>query len=196
MRDLGVPRLTTLEFPKPLAIGRTQVSTLLFNNYAFDPTMAPDGKSALTVLFLSPWEHWEKLTEDRQAYLAEKDRVLADTTAWLESRFPGISADIETTDVATPLTTVRYTGNYNGSYEGWHPTAETMQVKIPKRLPGLAGFSMVGQWTAPFAGLPSVAADGRIAIKELCSQDGKEFRTWRAHEAPAAGGEEQGKGAA
>jgi phytoene dehydrogenase-like protein len=142
------------------------------------------GKSALSLLFLSPWERWEKLVGDRQGYLAEKARVLADATAWLESRFPGISADIEATDVATPLTTVRYTGNYHGSYEGWRPTAETMKVRIPKSLPGLAGFSMVGQWTAPFAGLPSVAADGRVAIKELCSQDGREFRTWKAGDEP------------
>jgi phytoene dehydrogenase-like protein len=206
-RDLGnvkVPRLTTLQLAQPMAMGRTQVSFFMFNNYAFDPTMAPSGKSALSILFQSPWENWEKLAEDRQAYRAEKARVLADATAWLESRFPGISADIEVTDVATPLTTVRYTGNHHGSYEGWHPTVETMKVKIQKRLPGLANFSMVGQWTAPFAGLPTVVVDGRIAIMEMCAQDGKEFRAWKAGEAAgvsavaARGTEEkkQNKGAA
>jgi phytoene dehydrogenase-like protein len=148
--------------------------------------MAPGGKSALSLLFPSPWENWENLAADRPAYLAEKARILADATAWLESRFPGISADIEVTDVATPLTTVRYTGNFHASYEGWQPTVETMKLKIAKRLPGLAGFSMVGQWTAPFAGLPTVSMDGRIVIQEMCTQDGKEFRAWKAGEAPGA----------
>jgi phytoene dehydrogenase-like protein len=192
LRETGGPRLTTVRFAEPLAMGGTRASFIMLNNYAFDRTMAPEGGTAVSVLFPSPWEHWEKLAGDRPAYLAEKARVLADATAWLEARYPGISRDIEATDVATPLTTVRYTGNYHGSYEGWRPTAETMRVSIPKRIPGLARFSMVGQWTAPFAGLPSVASDGRNAIRELCAQDGREFRTWTTDEqaaAPAGSGE-------
>ena len=105
--------------------------------------------------------------------------------AWLESRFPGIGADIEASDVATPLTTVRYTGNYHASYEGWRPTAGTSRMKLDKRLPGLSGFSMVGQWTTPAAGLPTAALDGRVAIRELCAQDGKEFVTTVADAAPS-----------
>lgn len=192
MRSAGVPRLTTVEPAEPISMGGTRVPFLLFNNYAFDPTMAPGGKSALSLLFQSPWENWENLAGDRSAYLAEKARILADATAWLESRFPGISSDIEVTDVATPLTTVRYTGNYHASYEGWQPTVETMKLKISRRLPGLASFSMVGQWTAPFAGLPTVSVDGRIVIQEMCAQDGKEFRAWKAGEVPAASAADAG----
>ena len=160
----------------------------MLNNYAFDATLAPRGTSALTVMFLSPWEHWEKLADDQEAYFAEKAHVLGDCMKWLESRFPGITADIEVTDVATPLTTVRYTGNYHASYEGWLPTPETLRMRIEKRLPGLDGFSMVGQWTTPAAGLPTAAGDGRVAIQGLCAQDGKEFRTAlpEAEAAPAA----------
>jgi phytoene dehydrogenase-like protein len=179
-------RLTSVAFPAPVSFGGTEASFVFLNNYGFDPGLAPAGKSAITILFLSPWEHWEKLAGDRQAYRAEKARVLADCTAWLESRYPGISGDIEVTDVATPLTTVRYTGNYHASYEGWLPTAGTMRTAIPKRLPGLAGFSMVGQWTAPAAGLPTAAADGRTVIQQLCAQDGKEFRAWAAGDVPPA----------
>jgi phytoene dehydrogenase-like protein len=188
MGKVGVPRLTTLQLSEPMAMGGTRVPFLLFNNYAFDPTMAPSGKSAISLVFQSPWENWERLAGDRQAYLAEKARVLVDAMAWLEARFPGISADIEASDVATPLTTVRYTGNYHGSYEGWQPVVETMKVKVPKRLPGLANFSMVGQWTAPFAGLPTVVVDGRVVIKEMCAQDDKEFRTWKAGETAETAG--------
>jgi phytoene dehydrogenase-like protein len=177
MADAGLPRLTTFRLREPRMIGEKPVSLLLLNNYGFDPSMAPAGKATLSVLYLSPWEHWEPLCSDRRAYLARKRRVLEDVTRWLEEQFPGITRDIEVTDVATPLTTVRYTGNYKASYEGWRPAAETMRVKLDRRLPGLAGFSMVGQWTSPAAGLPTVAGDGRVAIREMCAQDGKDFVT-------------------
>jgi phytoene dehydrogenase-like protein len=196
MTNVGIPRLTTLQPARPVAMGGTQASFLLLNNYAFDSTMAPRGKSTLSLLYQSPWEYWEALLGDKQAYLAEKARILADATAWLEARFPGISADIEATDVATPLTTVRYTGNFHGSYEGWQPAVETMKMKIQKRLPGLANFSMVGQWTAPFSGLPTVSVDGRIVIQEMCAQDGREFRAWKAGENPEMVGKEKKESAA
>ena len=179
-RDLSgtdLPRLSTVHPGRALRFGRTEVPWVLLNNYSFDPTLAPSGKSVLTIAFLSPWELWEGLAGDHEAYREEKARILRDATTWLESFLPGIAGDIEAADVATPLTTVRYTGNYHASYEGWRPTPATMRMKIEKRLPGLSGFSMVGQWTAPAAGLPSVAADGRFLIQGLCAQDGKEFRT-------------------
>jgi len=184
-RDLSgadLPRLSTVHPGRTLRFGRTEVPWVLLNNYSFDPTLAPSGKSALTIVYPSPWELWEGLAGDREAYREEKTRILGDATAWLKSFLPGISVDIEAADVATPLTTVRYTGNYRASYEGWRPTPATMRMKIEKRLPGLSGFSMVGQWTAPAAGLPSVAAGGRNLVQELCARDGKEFRTTVAEE--------------
>jgi phytoene dehydrogenase-like protein len=139
--------------------------------------MALPGKSAVTVFFQSPFDLWKNLAGDRAAYLAEKEKILADTTKWLERAVPGITEDIEVTDVATPLTTIRYTGNYHGSYEGWRPTVKTMQKNLARKLPGLENFTMIGQWTAGFSGLPSVAADGRLVIEKMCMADGKAFTT-------------------
>jgi len=139
--------------------------------------MAPEGKAAVTVNFWASYDYWEGLSRDRDAYRAEKDRVAADVLAWLDTEYPGISRDVEVTDVATPMTTVRYTGNYRGSYEGWRPTVGTGKSTLERTLPGLAGFSMIGQWTSTFAGLPTVANDGRRAIRALCGRDGKEFVT-------------------
>ena len=174
-----LPRLRTIRPPVPVEVGGEKVPFFMVNNYSFDPTMAPRGKTALTVLYQSPWESWDGLRGDTQGYAARKARVLSDITGWLEKSFPGISADIEVTDVATPLTMVRFTGNHHASYEGWRPTVATMRMKIEKRIPGLAGFAMIGQWTRPAAGLPTVAEDGRIRIQELCEQDGKAFVTTR-----------------
>ncbi len=170
-----LPRLRTIRPSAPVEIGGERPPFLMLNNYSFDPTMAPAGKTALTVLYQSPWEGWEKLQADKTAYAARKARVLSDTTAWLETMFPGIAADIEATDVATPLTTVHFTGNHKGSYEGWRPTVATMRREIERRIPSLAHFAMIGQWTRPAAGLPTAAQDGRRIIQELCEQEGKPF---------------------
>jgi len=177
-----LPRLRTIGSALPVEIGGEKVPFLMVNNYSFDPTMAPMGKTALTVLYQSPWASWEGLQGDREAYEARKTRVLSDMTAWLEKTLPGISADVEVTDVATPLTTVRFTGNYHASYEGWRPTVATLRTSIERRIPDLSHFAMIGQWTRPAAGLPTVAEDGRIVIEELCEQDGKAFVTTRPGE--------------
>ncbi len=186
-RDLsGEPRLTTHAFPVPIQLGGTPVSWLFLNNYGFDPTMAPQGKAVLTVLFWSAYDHWESLARERASYEEEKKQIERDTLAWLENVYPGIGADVEVADVATPLTTVRYTGNWRASYEGWRPTVKTMRLKLEKTLPGLKNFAMVGQWTAPFAGLPTAALDGRQAIEGLCRKDRRPFVTTEAT-APAIG---------
>ncbi len=176
-KNIDLPRLTFYCFQEGVKFGSTNVGWLWLNNYGFDPAMAPAGKCPLTVIFMSPFDIWEKLNDNKDAYLEEKNRVLAEITTWLESRIPGITDAIEVTDVATPLTTVRYTANYRGSFEGWRPTVCTMQKKLARKLPGLKNFTMIGQWTAGFSGLPSVARDGRIVIEELCIRDGKEFMT-------------------
>ena len=99
----------------------------------------------------------------------------------LESRYPGITGDIEVIDVATPLTTERYTGNWQGSIKGWLPLTTNgdnlMQQGMSKTLPGLEDFYMIGQWVEPGGGLPGVAPSGRNVVQLLCHRDGKPFVT-------------------
>jgi phytoene dehydrogenase-like protein len=177
---VGEPRLTSFAFAKPMAVGGQTISWAFLNVFGFDPAMSPEGRTAVTVNFWAPFDYWEALSKDRTRYCAEKKRVEADVLAWLDTVHPGISKDVEASDVATPMTTVRYTANHRGSYEGWRPSVKTMRMKLETTLPGLASFSMIGQWTAPFAGLPTVAHDGRRVIQKLCKEDGKPFVTTAA----------------
>jgi len=80
-------------------------------------------------------------------------------------------------DVATPVTWVRYTGNWKGSYEGWLIGADAFDMRMSKILPGLGKFYMVGQWVEPGGGLPSSALSGRNVIQILCKRDKKPFIT-------------------
>jgi phytoene dehydrogenase-like protein len=77
--------------------------------------------------------------------------------------------------VATPVTFERYTGNWQGSFEGWRPTCKYLNLSMDKTLPGLKNFYMVGHWVQPGGGLPPAAASGRDVVQILCKKDKKNF---------------------
>jgi len=56
--------------------------------------------------------------------------------------------------------------------EGWLLTPATGFRPLPRTLPGLKRFMMVGQWTRPGGGLPSGLITARTAIQAVCRQDG------------------------
>ena len=77
--------------------------------------------------------------------------------------------------MATPLTYERYTGNWQGSPDGWCITTANMGKELPKRLARLRRFYMAGQWTMPFSGVPGAATSGCHAVQLLCKDDRKKF---------------------
>jgi len=96
----------------------------------------------------------------------------------LEPRFPGLRGQVEVVDVATPVTTERYTGN-GPAFEGslGFPLASFLAGRgIVRTLPGLSGLYMAGQW-AGFPGLPWVAGMGRNLVQHLCRREGRPFVT-------------------
>jgi len=156
---------------------RDRLSVRIFNH---DPTLAPPGKTSLTVLLPSRYEYWKALAEDRAAYDEEKDQVARTVVELLDQRFPGISQQVEMVDVATPLTFERYTGNWKGSFEGWLLTpqnAHAVMRRMRQTLPGLRDFYMCGQWIEPGGGLPASVMSGRRLAQALCRQDGRRFQT-------------------
>ena len=104
------------------------VDRLPVHLYHHDPSMAPEGRTALTVMLETDYEYWKKLHEDRKEYDRKKGEIAKTVIALLEQRFPGISSQVEMTDVATPVTFERYTGNWKGSFEGWQITPENSYV--------------------------------------------------------------------
>jgi hypothetical protein len=74
---------------------------------------------------------------------------------------------IEVVDVATPMTTLRFTGNGHGYRSPIAAMALALFTgrRLSQTLPGLANFYMVGQW-AGVAGVPLVAAMGRDLSSE------------------------------
>jgi phytoene dehydrogenase-like protein len=123
------------------------------------------------------YDYWQRIY-GRKIYDAEQIQESGILIDLLEEFYPGIKADIEYVDVATPMSYERYTGNWQGSSCGWLLTKETMGMMIsglPKTLPDLDNFYMVGQWVEPGGSVPVVAMSGRNIMQQICHEDKKVF---------------------
>ena len=162
---------------EPVTIAGQELKRLGVHVYNFDPSLAPEGKTVLKVLLNSDYEYWKKLKQDPERYKAEKEQIADQVIALLDQRFPGLAAQVEMRDVATPMTWERYTGNWRASHEGWLMTTKNLSMRLSKTLPGLKNFYMVGQWVEPGGSLPYVAVSGRNVTQIICKNDKKKFVT-------------------
>lgn len=160
---------------EPVEIAGQTLDRLDAMIYNFDPTLAPEGKTVVTITIPTSYVYWKDLSSDRERYDAEKQKIALALMDRLDQRFPGFASQVEMADVATPMTFERYTGNWQASFEGFLPTPKTVMASIPKTLPGLSNFYMAGQWVQAGGGLPSGLLTGRDVIGRICKQDGRKF---------------------
>ena len=178
-RDLShqAPFVTRI-FDTPFVVDPgSQIRQVSFRFFHFDPTFAPPGKTAVTsFLPTRNFEFWVQLQQhDPAQYQAEKDRVCEAVIAILEKSLADVRPAIEVTDVSTPASVIRYTGNWKGSMEGWLLTPRTGFKPLRNTLPGLRQFLMVGQWVMPGGGLPSGLMTARAAVQSICKHDRVRF---------------------
>jgi phytoene dehydrogenase-like protein len=178
-RDMSKePDRLVLELQDPITIAGEEHHWVAIIHHCFDPSAAPEGKSAMEVWYATNYDYWEKLSHDRTAYNNEKKRIADFTIEQLNKRWPGFASQVEVVDVPTPATYVRYTGNWQGSPDGWYITADNMRRQNPLRsLPGLSDLYMIGQWTAPFTGTVIAALTGRQIVELICRKEKKKFIT-------------------
>ncbi len=167
-----------LELDEPITIAGEEHRWMNMIHHCFDPGSAPSGKSAVEVWYATNYDYWEKLSQDRTTYKNEKKRIADFTIAQLDKRWPGFASRVEVLDVPTPATYVKYTGNWQGSPDGWYITIDNMRNQRPLRtLPGLSELYTIGQWTAPFTGTVIAALTGRQLVELLCKKDKRRFVT-------------------
>ncbi|MFF7251136.1 phytoene desaturase family protein [Embleya sp. NPDC008237] len=165
------------------------------------PELSPEATTVVYATYFSDTAPWRALNEGRpeqntrrhrgrkvhtlplrhgRDYYAAKHQVRDALVTFLDERYPGLRDAIAVRDLSTPLTQVRYTGNYDGTVLGWQPFVEggeTMEEEIKKNgptLPGLANFYLSGVW-ATTGGLIRAAAAGRHVVQFICRDDGREF---------------------
>lgn len=174
------------------------------------PELAPEGGSIVYATYFCDVAPWRELTDGPEQasrprrgeqlhtlpvrrgarYSAAKRQVCNAMLDILERRYPGLKDAVKVRDVSTPLTQVRYTGNYDGTVLGWQPfveSGETLEEQVKRHgpvLPGLQNFYLSGVW-ATTGGLIRAAAAGRQVMQFICRDDGKPFSASIDDSAPA-----------
>jgi phytoene dehydrogenase-like protein len=188
-RDLSAaPHWMTWLMDEPLTLTGEARHELGVKHYGFDPSLAPAGKSVMEVMLRSEYHYWQNLF-GRRVYDAEQREVTDAIVERIERWYPGLGADIEVRDEATPLTYERYTNNSWGATTGFLLSREVMPALVmgmDKRVRGLDNLFLAGQWVEPGGGVPMSAASGRMAVQWICHTDRKPFETFEPQSSPSA----------
>jgi phytoene dehydrogenase-like protein len=166
------PSLMTLDGIAPVTIGGHENDHATIRVLNDDPCFAPAGHTVVQAIFQTDYDHW---ATRGTRYHAEKEAVADEILGTLEPLFPEIRPAVRETDIVTPLTYWNMARSWRGAYEGWIPTGESWSTHIEKKLPGLHGFYMAGQWVEPGGGVPMAVMSGRQAIQLLCADDEQPF---------------------
>ena len=173
------PPMVNFPLEQPIWLGNIRHDRLVLKHYGFDPTMAPEGKSVLSLWCEADYDYWHWLRGDAERYNFHKDEVAEVITEVLDARYPGFREAVEVVDVATPVTYERYTGNWRGAFAGWALTTRKMSmmmgIGMKKTLPGLENFYMIGQWVEPGGNVELSCASGRDVIKDICHDRDQPF---------------------
>jgi phytoene dehydrogenase-like protein len=175
----GAPHAVSLPLLQPLKVDdTTQPDRIEVSMFGPDSGFCPAGRTVVIARFPGSYKYWANLKHHRPTgYQEAKKELLREVIGALDQRFPGLARHVEQTDLATPATYERWTGNWQGSYQGWLPTPRILGRRLPYTLPGLKNFYMAGQWVETGGGLPPSALSGRYVAQMICARDGKKFTT-------------------
>jgi phytoene desaturase len=169
-----LPAMLVVDGLTPFTVGQTKNEQLNLSVYNDDPAFAPDGHAVVQATLNTDYDSW---ATHGVGYQSAKEDIARVALEQIERAIPGVGEYVRMTDVATPLTYWRQTRSWRGAYEGWMPTPESMFGHVSKRLSGLEGFYMAGQWVEPGGGVPAAVMSGRQAVQILCADDGRRFES-------------------
>jgi all-trans-retinol 13,14-reductase len=137
------------------------------------PVYSPKGKNTLNLIALQGFDHWKRYESDywkgnKRAYRAEKERLAALLIRQVEKTIlPGLTKAIEVKEIGTPLTNLRYTGNYHGAIYGWDQTLDNSGARrLPHQTP-IKNLYLAGAWTRPGHGYGAVIPSGLECFGEI-----------------------------
>lgn len=134
---------------------------------------SPEGKNTLNIIVLQGYDHWQQYEADyfkgkKAAYRKEKERMADILIEQVEATLlPGLVDAIEIKEIGTPLTNVRYTGNYRGAIYGWDQTLDNSGLsRLPHKTP-IQNLYLAGAWTFPGGGYSGVLGSGLGCFGEI-----------------------------
>lgn len=176
------PQTLNLPLSRPLKVDDiNQHERLEVSVHGPQSGFCPAGKTVMIVRLFTRYEYWVDLKHHHpNDYVKAKENIVREIAGILDRRFPGVVAHLEQADLATPATFAHFTGNWQGSFQGWLPTPRILGRRLPRTLPGLKDFYLGGHWLDPGGGLPPAALSGRYIAQVICARDGKVFTTTQA----------------
>jgi phytoene dehydrogenase-like protein len=148
-----------------------KVAISLYSPSLFDASLAPQGKSGLMLQAISPYrwmDNWGGT--DRQKYRELKERVTRCLIAKASEVIPDLAGRIEFSDMATPRTYERYTGNTDGATSAWSWNPKNkfykniMSVTVETPVRNL----LIGScWSCQIGGVPSALGAARKCVKKI-----------------------------
>lgn len=137
---------------------------------------SPAGKNTINLLALQGYDFWEKyetryLSGDKAEYRAAKEKmadVLIDRAE--EKLLPRLRDAVEVREIGTPLTNLRYTGNYRGAMYGFDQTLDNSgPTRLPHKTP-VKNLYLAGAWTTPGHGYGGVLFSGLSCFGEIMKE--------------------------
>ncbi|WP_287152597.1 FAD-dependent oxidoreductase [Candidatus Solincola tengchongensis] len=130
-----------------------------------DPEFSPPGTCVVTLTTIGFGDLWRALPPDR--YVEAKNQLASRLIDLAERVAPGLREHIEVVEVATPLTHMRYTGNWEGAVYGYENSpAESTVLRLPNRGP-LEGLYFAGAWVRMGGGFQPCIDSGRTAAENI-----------------------------
>jgi all-trans-retinol 13,14-reductase len=137
------------------------------------PGCSPRGKNTINIISSQGYEPWKRFEADyfkgnKDAYYREKKRIADLLIDRAEEKFlPGLRDSIEVMEAATPLTNVRFTGNYRGAIYGWDQTVDNSGNRRVQHDTPIKNLFLSGAWTAPGGGYGACIPSGLMCFAKV-----------------------------
>jgi len=143
---------------------------------AINPDYSPKGKNTINLLTLQGYGPWETFEKDyfagrKSEYNRAKKKMAEVLIQKAEkSILPGLSKAIEVCEIGTPLTNLRYTGNYRGAIYGWDQTVTNSGSNRVGHSTPVKNLYLAGAWSKPGHGYGAVIPSGLQCFGEIVSK--------------------------
>lgn len=128
-----------------------------------DPTLVPEGKGSLLIMTYDNYANWKDL--NKEEYKLRKQRVTEKLIERAQNYLPGLKAQIEIIEAASPLTMERYGSSPEGAIYGFAQIAKQASINRLKQKTLIKGLFLSGAWTFPGGGVHGCFVSGIEAAK-------------------------------
>ena len=135
----------------------------LIDHAQIDPSLVPNGKGSLLIMVIDSYSNWKNM--DTQSYRIKKEQVAMQLISRAEKYLPGLSANIEVMEVATPITMERFGNSPEGAIYGFAQTVKQSGINRLGQKTKIKGLFLAGAWTVPGHGLHGCFISGLNAAE-------------------------------